>query len=251
MRCVFFFFLVLFLAAPVVAAPISYQGQLQQQGQPFSGTANLDIRLFDAAAGGNQIGPLQERLAWPISDGLFQVDLDFGANAFDGSARFLEVRVNGTPLTPRQAVTATPQALIATTTVAGAIGTSQINATQVQRRVTGSCPAGQYIRVISQTGTVTCGTDANAGGTVTSIETGTGLTGGPITGTGSIAIANGGVGTTQINSAQVQRRVTGSCPAGQYIQSVNQAGTVVCGSELASGRQCRHQFGNALHRHHR
>src|SRR6266852_6863294 len=38
------------------------------------------------------------------------------------------------------------------------------------------------------------------GGTVTSVATGTGLTGGPITTTGTISIANGGVTTTQIGS---------------------------------------------------
>ena len=113
MRCVFLFFLVLFLAAPVVAAPINYQGQLQQQGQPFSGTANLEFRLFDSVGGATQIGPEQTRDEVSVQGGLFQVELDFGANAFDGSARFLEVRVNGAPLTPRQAVTATPVALYA------------------------------------------------------------------------------------------------------------------------------------------
>lgn len=40
-------------------------------------------------------------------------------------------------------------------------------------------------------------------GTVTNIATGTGLTGGPITTTGTIAIANGGVGTTQLADGAV------------------------------------------------
>ena len=113
MRCVFLFFLVLFLAAPVVAAPITYQGQLQQQDQPFSGTADLEFRLFDSVGGATQIGPAQTLAGVSVQGGLFQVELDFGVGAFDGSSRFLEVRVNGAPLTPRQAVTATPVALYA------------------------------------------------------------------------------------------------------------------------------------------
>ncbi|KYG64793.1 hypothetical protein AZI86_11350 [Bdellovibrio bacteriovorus] len=40
-------------------------------------------------------------------------------------------------------------------------------------------------------------------GTVTNIATGTGLTGGPITATGTISIANGGVGTTQLADGAV------------------------------------------------
>ena len=101
------------LTTQALAGPISYQGQLQQQDQPFSGTTNLEFRLFDAASAGSQIGPVQTRDGVGVQDGLFQVELDFGVGAFDGSARFLEVRVNGTPLTPRQAVTAAPVALYA------------------------------------------------------------------------------------------------------------------------------------------
>ncbi len=95
------------------SSEISYQGRLQQSGEPFSGNANLQFFLFNAESGGSQVGSTQTRTNWPISDGLFQVDLDFGQSAFDGSARFLEVWVNGAPLSPRQAVRAAPVALYA------------------------------------------------------------------------------------------------------------------------------------------
>ncbi len=85
-----------------------------------------------------------------------------------------------------------------------------------------------------------CQVDANSGGTVTSISTGSGLTGGPITTTGTISIAPGGVtsahiadgtvGAVDVNSAQVQLRVTDSCVSGSAIQAVNQNGTVTCQS---------------------
>jgi len=101
------------LSTLALAGPISYQGQLQQQGQPFTGTADFEFRLYASAVGGTQIGPAQTRNEVAVQDGLFQVELEFGAGTFDGSARFLEVRVNGTPLSPRQAVTATPVALYA------------------------------------------------------------------------------------------------------------------------------------------
>ena len=48
---------------------------------------------------------------WPVSDGLFTVQLDFGAAAFNGDTRWLEITVNGTLLTPRQRVNATPYAV--------------------------------------------------------------------------------------------------------------------------------------------
>ncbi len=105
--------LLLMSCSPLVAASISYQGQLKNGGSPYTGLADLSFALYDQVQGGSQIGTTQNRLNWPVSDGLFQVELDFGPGAFDGSARFLEVRVNGSALSPRQAVTATPVALFA------------------------------------------------------------------------------------------------------------------------------------------
>jgi hypothetical protein len=99
--------------APAQSTEITYQGRLQQSGEPFDGTANLRFRLFDSLNGGNQIGPNQTRDNTPVSDGLFQVELDFGDSAFDGSERYLEVRVDGTTLSPRQVVGAAPVALYA------------------------------------------------------------------------------------------------------------------------------------------
>ena len=107
---------ILFLAlaaGSVWGSTITYQGRLEQQGQPFNGTADLELRLFDAAGGGAQIGPVQARNGVSIQNGQFQVELDFGGGAFDGSPRYLQVSVNGTTLNPRQAVTATPVALFA------------------------------------------------------------------------------------------------------------------------------------------
>ncbi len=97
--------------AQAQGSEISYQGQLRSNDLPFSGTANLQFRLFNQATGGTQVGPVVSRPDWPVQDGLFQVDLDFGAGVFDGSSRYLEVQVNGTALAPRQAIRAVPVAL--------------------------------------------------------------------------------------------------------------------------------------------
>ncbi|WP_206212307.1 hypothetical protein [Wenzhouxiangella sp. XN79A] len=109
-------FLALLLSATFALAQdatLTYQGQLRDAGQPVTGTVNLEFRLFDQLVGGSQIGTAQTRLNWPVEDGLFQVDLNFGAAAFDGNPRFLEVRVNGATLNPRQAVRPSPMALFA------------------------------------------------------------------------------------------------------------------------------------------
>ena len=113
--CLAFVLLAVCSWSPSIAqsSTITYQGQLQQSGGPFTGTANLEFRLFTQLSGGAQVGSTQTRADWPVENGLFQVDLDFGIAAFNEQARFLEVRVNGTPLNPRQAVGASPVALFA------------------------------------------------------------------------------------------------------------------------------------------
>lgn len=103
-----------------------------------------------------------------------------------------------------------------------------------QLRVTGGCAVGSSIRQINLDGTVVCQS------AVTSVDTGSDLIGGPITTSGTISIAPGGVTSAHIadgtvaavdvNSAQVQLRVTGTCSPGSAIQAVRENGTVSCQS---------------------
>ncbi|SNB46259.1 hypothetical protein [Geobacter sp. DSM 9736] len=72
-------------------------------------------------------------------------------------------------------------------------------------------------------------------GTIMGIVTGTGLTGGGNNGEVTLSVAPGGIGTDQINPAQVQTRVSGTCTSDQYIQAINQNGSVTCGSGLSGG----------------
>jgi hypothetical protein len=72
-------------------------------------------------------------------------------------------------------------------------GTIAADTTYLQRRVSGTCAAGSSVRTINADGTVVCETDDVGGGTVTSVATGAGLTGGPITGSGTIGVANAGI----------------------------------------------------------
>src|SRR6056297_550836 len=99
--------------APALAQPVSYQGRLMNAGAPFTGFADLEFRLYGQLVGGSPIGAAQSLSNWPVEEGLFQAELDFGAGVFDGSARFLEVRVGGAPLAPRQPLGATPVAAFA------------------------------------------------------------------------------------------------------------------------------------------
>lgn len=102
------------LAQSPVDTVFTYQGQLKQSGQPFSGDADFEFALFDSAAGGSQVGSTIALVDQPVSSGLFTVALDFGAAPFTGGeARWIEIRVEGVTLAPRQPIRPTPYALYA------------------------------------------------------------------------------------------------------------------------------------------
>lgn len=95
----------------------TYQGRLTDGGTPATGSYDLQFALFDSASSGGQIGATQTVPSVPVSSGIFTVSLDFGAGAFSGANRFLEIsaRLSGggsfTLLAPRQQITATPYAV--------------------------------------------------------------------------------------------------------------------------------------------
>lgn len=99
----------------------TYQGQLKSDGRSVNDSVDLDFTLWDDETDGNQVGPVLNTTNFTIIDGLFSVELDFGPDAFDGRARWLEIAVRVphdpsdtqalTVLSPRQRITATPFAL--------------------------------------------------------------------------------------------------------------------------------------------
>lgn len=122
-------------AAPLGTA-FTYQGQLKKSGDRVTDTCSFQFTLWDDPAtgtcpvGGNQVGPTLCFAAAPtaecpaptgpavaVAEGLFTVQLDFGVNAFEGSARWLQMSVQCsddagfTALCPRQELTAAPYSL--------------------------------------------------------------------------------------------------------------------------------------------
>jgi hypothetical protein len=95
-----------------------YQGKLNDANLPANGTYQFEFKLFSAASGGSQIAQTIVDLPATVTNGIFAVDLDFGAGAFDGAERYLEISVRQsgssqpyTTLTPRQTITSTPYAV--------------------------------------------------------------------------------------------------------------------------------------------
>jgi len=175
------------LAAPL-GTGFTYQGELQVSGAPANGQFDFEFALFDALNGGAELGTTIDVQNIVVVDGIFSVELDFGATPFAGDQLWIDIAVrNGTStggytgLLPRQKLTATPYALhaemvaanaisgaeIANNTVAAAdiatnaVGQSEINSAQVQQRVTGTCASGSFATGVNQNGSLNCVAGAN------------------------------------------------------------------------------------------
>jgi uncharacterized coiled-coil protein SlyX len=92
----------------------AYQGQLRDGGTNANGAYTMIFNLYDSPGGGNLIGgPITTSAT--LANGLFTVNLDFGAGAFNGSARYLDITIaNGgatQELSPRVQVLPSPYAI--------------------------------------------------------------------------------------------------------------------------------------------
>src|SRR5437762_8794310 len=67
----------------------TYQGRLTDGGTAANGNYDLQFALFDSLSGGAQVGSTQTINTVAVSNGVFTVSLDFGANSFPGASRFL------------------------------------------------------------------------------------------------------------------------------------------------------------------
>jgi len=110
--------LIILVAVAVTAAPLgtefTYQGFLSDGGTPATGTFDFRFFVYDADAGGSQVGVMVLVENLTVTDGRLTAQLDFGS-VFDGTALWLEVGVRDgsstgayTVLSPRQELTAAP-----------------------------------------------------------------------------------------------------------------------------------------------
>ena len=90
---------------------LTYQGELRQNGTPAVGEFDFRFSLWTAADAGSQVGPTQTLDNHQVTEGRFSAELDFGPDAFDNSARWLQIVVEGQTLSPRTPISRSPYAI--------------------------------------------------------------------------------------------------------------------------------------------
>ncbi|HMO81488.1 MAG TPA: hypothetical protein PKD24_11930 [Pyrinomonadaceae bacterium] len=134
----------------------SFQGKLTDNLVEANGPYDLTFKLFDQLVNGDQIGPDVIINDANVVNGIFTVELDFGAAAFTtGEARFLQIEVRPgassgeyTILSPRQQIKSSPFAIKAldadtATTASNAVQLGGIDASEY---VTSSSVDGTFIK---------------------------------------------------------------------------------------------------------
>ncbi|MCG8463633.1 MAG: right-handed parallel beta-helix repeat-containing protein [Xanthomonadales bacterium] len=152
----------------------TYQGRLETEATmgapltPANGAFDFIFRLFSNESGSNSVGSPTQLNDITVNNGVFTVPLDFGSDILSGGPLWLGISVrdandNGafTPLTPNQKITSTPYAVHAEFVPMNSIGNIEVNANQVQLRVSESCTLGFYMTAINQDGSINCMPVAN------------------------------------------------------------------------------------------
>ncbi len=206
----------------------TYQGQLNLDGQPVDNTCTFQFTLYDDELGNVQVGATQTVSGVQVAGGLFAVQLDFGADAFQGDARWLGIEVQcqgdtGYADLGLQALTAAPYALYALGVPWDGITDMPAGfADGVDDDVLASlsCDNGQ---IAEWDGSAwLCGDDdvgsGGGEGDITAVYAGYGLAGGGES--GDVAL--------NVLTHTIQSRVAESCLAGSSIRVIHADGTVEC-----------------------
>lgn len=249
--------------AQAIDSKLTWQGSLEDAGSPATGSYDLQFTLQDA--GGATVGSPLLRDNVDVVGGVFTVELDFGATAFSGAARFLQIGVragasNGafTALSPRSEVTPTPYAQVADDALfAASVADNSITSAKVASDTlnsadlaTGSVGTDEVLNGSLRGEDIDDGALTGAklvDGTVATIDLGNSAVTSAKIADDTIAAADIGpaaVGASEINSSQVQARIAGNCAAGNAIRAVAADGSVSC--QAAGGGSGWSLVGNSL-----
>ena len=167
----------------------TYQGKLNDGGNPANASYDMQFRLFDVAGAGQgtQQGATLTNPTVAVTNGNFTVSLDFGAAVFiSGADRFLEISIRPagstggyTSLAPRQKLTSAPYSV------------RSVNANSADTLSTACIGCVQNSNINSVAGSKVTGAVANATN-ATNAATSENVS-------GIVAIENGGTGSAKQN----------------------------------------------------
>ena len=101
------------LSLPLAAVPgqVNYRGKLFESGNPVTGTRSMEFRIYDALSLGNMLWT-SGNVSLDISQGLYNYTLGtnpaISSAVFTNDKLYLEVRIAGTPLSPRERLVTVP-----------------------------------------------------------------------------------------------------------------------------------------------
>ncbi|MEM9065991.1 MAG: hypothetical protein AAGB51_10925 [Planctomycetota bacterium] len=151
-------------------ANLNYQGRLDENGAPFSGTVDITVAAFTAAIGGVKAIPNTTLADVVITDGLFSIEVPIDSAVVLPQGIFLELTIDkGTgpvTLTPRQKYTPVPAAVQAS----GARIASNDNVTFTSYTSVPFTANNQGTNTVIQAGSVTQTFTAAVGGKLASVS---------------------------------------------------------------------------------
>lgn len=200
---------------------INYQGVLKDaSGNLINGDQAITFKIYNEPTGGTALWTEIQVIS--VTDGLFSAHLgsvtSIAGVPFNRD-HFLGITIGtGAELTPRTMLTPSPYSFMsmdvmdeAITTAKihdGAVTGDKIGSSQVVKSLNGikddvTLVAGTNITLTPSGNNLTINAAGGGGGTVTQVNTGAGLTGGPITTTGTISIPNDGITSAMLQSNSV------------------------------------------------
>ena len=192
---------------------INYQGVLKDAAGVVvpNGDYNLTFKLYNVQSGGTSLW--NETKTINVVGGI--VNTQLGSVTPIPSATFVEAIwlgitvAAGSELTPRIALSSVPYSFMSMNVPNGSITETKIADAQVVKSLNGlkdnvNLVAGSNVTITPSGNNLTINaTGSGGGGTVTQVNTGSGLTGGPITSTGTLSIPNDGITTSMLQNNSV------------------------------------------------
>ena len=223
-RILFILTLIGFLSVNVfgqaIPKQINYQGILKEGSALLDGNYPFTFRIYNDPTGGTALWTESQTIT--VENGLFSAHLGsvtpIAGVPFD-RVHFLGITIGtGTELAPRTMLTPSAYSFmsmdIMDNTVStlklqnNAVTSSKIGSNQVVKSINGlkddvTFLAGTNITLTPSGNNITINAAGGGGGSVTQVNTGAGLTGGPITTTGTISIPNDGITSAMLQSNSV------------------------------------------------